>query len=497
MSTTKKWLIDELKSLFGFNEVDEMANFMLAFPSNDLDGLTKYLEDLLGKNTATNRLATELNQRLVEESDSSVRVAAKKKKKNKSNNQTKQNNHFDNSQSSYIPQSSQLQAEQPIQNKFPDKKLSQKEKARMNKGNQKQMGGIKISYEGKRKTLKEQQQERQQQENGEYEIYHPPPEELILTHTATPTGAGVIVNCLSCGYINVLSSKSIKNKQYGDCSYCNAFLERGIDITSAPGFMNALSLKNRLVQYDLDSEKRHEIYDDEADYYTSAAWLSELEQEELSKRDQARHEKMHSHRRDVVVTIDIAGRRLVEEIDKDGIEAARNRYIDKKKKIEHEKERHLDNVNMLKGVTCGTPNDGGSGSSGGSSSLSASATPFNQNDEKNHQISTNKSASDDRGGTMVGMFHNDTLTGRSLDVVSSLGDMFQQLKDNQNENNKKNEKKNIKESEAASQKSVSKKGSSYINKQHKQSNSEAMSELESHLAPWRSNASSGYMKVQH
>ena len=35
-----------------------------------------------------------------------------------------------------------------------------------------------------------------------------------------------------------------------------------------------------LVRYDAESIARTAVYDDESDYYTSAAWLSELEQEE-------------------------------------------------------------------------------------------------------------------------------------------------------------------------------------------------------------------------
>ena len=57
-------------------------------------------------------------------------------------------------------------------------------------------------------------------------------------------------------------------------------------------FMRALS-QDRLVRYDAESIARTAVYDDEADYYTSAAWLSELEQEELRKRDEKRHEKLH------------------------------------------------------------------------------------------------------------------------------------------------------------------------------------------------------------
>jgi hypothetical protein len=246
--STNKWLVEELRSLFGFQEVDEMASALLQnFPPNDPDGSRKaYLEELLGKNSATEKLSEELTSRLVVETDSSVRVGAKKKKKQGNNANAAVFN--PNKKTIYNEAAEPPQLSQPSQqNKFPDKKLSQKEKARLNKGSQNvQVGGIKISYEGKqqRKNTTAANQQASVDEDGferfDFEMNVPP---IQLTHSATPTGTGLIVNCLSCGYVTIVAAKGEKSKIWGECTSCGAFLERGSEITTAPGFANALALK--------------------------------------------------------------------------------------------------------------------------------------------------------------------------------------------------------------------------------------------------------------
>lgn len=244
--STNKWLVGELQTLFGFQEVDEMASALLNnFPPDDPQNeRTIYLEELLGKNSATQKLAQELASRLAIETDTSVRVGAKKKKKNINSNA-----------SVFIPKKtvSSYGTEQvdhnqiESQNKFPDKKLSQKEKARLNRQSQGniQTGGIKISYEGKQRknttpAPPAAMGDEEQEDRLNFEMNVPP---IQLTHSATPTGAGLIVNCLSCGYVNVVAAKGEKSKIWGECSFCGAYLDRGHDITTAPGFSSALELK--------------------------------------------------------------------------------------------------------------------------------------------------------------------------------------------------------------------------------------------------------------
>jgi hypothetical protein len=47
-------------------------------------------------------------------------------------------------------------------------------------------------------------------------------------------------------------------------------------------------LKDKLVQFDKETAERTKVYDDESDYYSSTAWLSELEKEELERRENDR-----------------------------------------------------------------------------------------------------------------------------------------------------------------------------------------------------------------
>ena len=73
----------------------------------------------------------------------------------------------------------------------------------------------------------------------------------------------------------------------------------------------ALALKERLMRYD-NSEEGSKVLDDQADYYSSTAWLSEEEQRALAEREARRQERMSTQRRNVRVTIDITGRKVVE-----------------------------------------------------------------------------------------------------------------------------------------------------------------------------------------
>ena len=248
-----------------------------------------------------------------------------------------------------------------------------------------------------------------------------------LVHGRTPGGGGVVVNCLACGYVNVISAKTARrppgptasghSHTWGACSSCGASLDRDPSVTGVAGFARALELKDRLVRYDAESIARTAVYDDESDYYTSAAWLSELEQEELKKRDAARHERLHTRRRDVTVTIDLAGRRVVEEhTDQDTVEAARARFLReeaaRKESLEDLKER-LGVADQRSGSSCGAVGGGdgggggggaGGGGGGGGGAAAAAGSDVNNDDD----------------AANGGKFSNDTLTGRSAEIMATI-----------------------------------------------------------------------------
>ena len=62
------------------------------------------------------------------------------------------------------------------------------------------------------------------------------------------------------------------------------------------------------------SAKRTQVIDDESDYFNadSNRWLSKAEKEKLAKRERELREKRHASRLDRKVTLDFAGRRVVD-----------------------------------------------------------------------------------------------------------------------------------------------------------------------------------------
>ena len=57
------------------------------------------------------------------------------------------------------------------------------------------------------------------------------------------------------------------------------------------------------------STRRTKVIDDESDYYaTESKWLSKTEREQLQKKKDALHARMHASRKDRKITFDFAGR---------------------------------------------------------------------------------------------------------------------------------------------------------------------------------------------
>ncbi|CAH1254531.1 TRIP4 [Branchiostoma lanceolatum] len=72
--------------------------------------------------------------------------------------------------------------------------------------------------------------------------------------------------------------------------------------------------KNKLLEYDRTSAKRTQVLDDEADYFSvENQWLSKDEREALKKREDELREQRFGSRLTRKVTLDFAGRRVVED----------------------------------------------------------------------------------------------------------------------------------------------------------------------------------------
>ncbi|ETN65739.1 activating signal cointegrator 1 [Anopheles darlingi] len=154
----------------------------------------------------------------------------------------------------------------------------------------------------------------------------------------------LINNCLHCGRIVCEQEGS------GPCLFCGSLVctaeeQQLIDAASRKGNMlkrtlmeqerpngwaEALATRNRLLEYDRNSARRTAVIDDESDYFrTNSVWLSDAERSKLEKLEEELREQKHASRLSRKVTIDFAGRQVIEEPALTGeVEAAIIRSVD-------------------------------------------------------------------------------------------------------------------------------------------------------------------------
>ncbi|XP_006979385.1 activating signal cointegrator 1 isoform X3 [Peromyscus maniculatus bairdii] len=81
------------------------------------------------------------------------------------------------------------------------------------------------------------------------------------------------------------------------------------------GLEKAIKHKEKLLAFDRTSIRRTQVIDDESDYFASDSnqWLSKVEREALQKREEELRELRHASRLSKKVTIDFAGRKILED----------------------------------------------------------------------------------------------------------------------------------------------------------------------------------------
>ncbi|KFR11691.1 Activating signal cointegrator 1, partial [Opisthocomus hoazin] len=81
------------------------------------------------------------------------------------------------------------------------------------------------------------------------------------------------------------------------------------------GLEMAVKHKDKLLEFDRTSVRRTQVIDDESDYFAtdSNQWLSKQEREALQKREQELRELRHASQLAKKITIDFAGRQILEE----------------------------------------------------------------------------------------------------------------------------------------------------------------------------------------
>jgi hypothetical protein len=135
----------------------------------------------------------------------------------------------------------------------------------------------------------------------------------------------LIANCLTCGRIVCEQEGS------GPCLFCtslvctesemkiiNSQTRKGDQLKksllSTKGLSDALAHRDKLLEYDRQSEQRTTVIDDESDYFKSnSVWLSNEERTKLKALEEDLRSKKHASRREQSVTLDFAGRQVLEE----------------------------------------------------------------------------------------------------------------------------------------------------------------------------------------
>ncbi|XP_015250119.1 PREDICTED: activating signal cointegrator 1-like [Cyprinodon variegatus] len=81
------------------------------------------------------------------------------------------------------------------------------------------------------------------------------------------------------------------------------------------GLEKAVQHKEKLLEYDRNSVRRTQVLDDESDYFATESnqWLSPNEREKLRKMEEDLRELRHSSRKDRKITLDFAGRQVIDE----------------------------------------------------------------------------------------------------------------------------------------------------------------------------------------
>ncbi|XP_070542239.1 activating signal cointegrator 1-like isoform X2 [Ptychodera flava] len=115
---------------------------------------------------------------------------------------------------------------------------------------------------------------------------------------------------------NSHKSEKLLKKLMGDHLLNDKYTHVPADsIKMRENFNKAVQHKDKLIEYDRNSVRRTHVIDDESDYFATDTnrWLSKKEKEMLKKREAELREIRHGSRRDRKVTLDFAGRRVLED----------------------------------------------------------------------------------------------------------------------------------------------------------------------------------------
>jgi hypothetical protein len=138
----------------------------------------------------------------------------------------------------------------------------------------------------------------------------------------------LINNCLNCGRIVCEQEGS------GACFFCGQLVcsedelkliqsqsKKGDNLKKSlmeqkrpKGLEDAIAQRDRLLEFDRQSERRTTVIDDESDYFkANSVWLSDEERKKLMVLENQLRDTKHSSRMSRKVTLDFAGRQVIEQ----------------------------------------------------------------------------------------------------------------------------------------------------------------------------------------
>ncbi|XP_054627276.1 activating signal cointegrator 1 isoform X2 [Dunckerocampus dactyliophorus] len=108
-------------------------------------------------------------------------------------------------------------------------------------------------------------------------------------------------------------SQKLRKKLMGDCGERDYLALQEVKMKA--GLEKAVQHKEKLLEYDRNSVKRTQVLDDESDYFATESnqWLPAAERDKLRKKEEELRELRHASRKDRKITLDFAGRQVIEE----------------------------------------------------------------------------------------------------------------------------------------------------------------------------------------
>ncbi|CAK6973602.1 activating signal cointegrator 1 [Scomber scombrus] len=108
-------------------------------------------------------------------------------------------------------------------------------------------------------------------------------------------------------------SQKLRKKLMGDCGERDYLPHQ--EARMKAGLEKAVQHKEKLLEFDRNSVRRTQVLDDESDYFATESnqWLSPGERDKLRKKEEELRELRHASRKDRKITLDFAGRQVIDE----------------------------------------------------------------------------------------------------------------------------------------------------------------------------------------